>query len=108
MSRRGVLAEAVTQIDPVAWEITLRPEITFHSGEPLDAAAVAFSISHLLDPETASQVAGNFQVIDEVEEVDRLTARLHLSVPSPWLPSVMAPWLVILPPVYAGDPANDF
>ncbi|MBW3633178.1 MAG: ABC transporter substrate-binding protein [Chloroflexi bacterium] len=103
-----VLAESMAQVDPRTWEITLRPDITFHNGEPLDAAAIAFSISHLLDPETASQVAGNFQVIEEVEEVNSLTARLHLSAPAPWLPSVMAPWLALLPPVYAGDPANEF
>ena len=103
-----VLAEAITQVDPLTWEITVRPDIAFHNGEPLEAAAIAFSLSHLIDPETASQVAGNFQVIEEVEEVDRLTARLHLSAPAPWLPSVMAPWLVMLPPTYAGDLTNDF
>jgi peptide/nickel transport system substrate-binding protein len=107
-SLETVLAESVTQVDPLTWQITLRPDITFHNGEPLDAAAVAFSISHLLDPKTASQVAGNFQVIEEVEEVDQLTARLHLSAPAPWLPSLMAPWLALLPPVYAGDPVNQF
>ncbi len=103
-----VLADSMTQVDPLTWEIRLRPEITFHNGEPLDAAAVTFSIDHIRDPETGSQVAGNFQVIEEVEEVDSLTVRLHLSEPAPWLPSLMAPWLVLLPPVYAGDATNDF
>ncbi len=93
-----VLAESMTQVDPLTWEIRLRPDITFHNGEPLDAAAVAFSIDHILDPETGSQIAGNFQVIEEVEEVDSLTVQLHLSQPAPWLPSLMAPWLVLLPP----------
>src|SRR5215217_4190862 len=103
-----VLAESLTQVDPLTWEIRLRPDITFHNGEPLDATAVAFSVDHILDPKTGSQIAGNFQVIEEVEEVDPLTVRLHLSAPAPWLPSLMAPWLVILPPVYASDPTNDF
>jgi peptide/nickel transport system substrate-binding protein len=103
-----VLAESVTQVDPLTWEIRLRPDITFHNGEPLDGAAVAFSIDHILDPETGSQIAGDFQVIEEVEEVDSLTVQLHLSAPAPWLPSLMAPWLVVLPPIYAGDPTNDF
>jgi peptide/nickel transport system substrate-binding protein len=102
-----VLAESLTQSDPLTWEIRLRPDITFHNGEPLDAASVAFSIAHILDPETKSQVAGNFQVIEDVEEVDPLTVRLHLSAPAPWLPSQMAPWLTMLPPKYAADPAND-
>ena len=73
-----VLAESMTQVDPLTWEIRLRPDITFHNGEPLDAAAVAFSIDHILDPETGSQIAGDFQVIEEVEEVDSLTVQLHL------------------------------
>jgi peptide/nickel transport system substrate-binding protein len=103
-----VLAESMTQVDPHTWEVRLRPGIMFHNGEPLDAAAVAFSIAHILDPQTGSQIAGNFQVIEKVEEVDALTARLHLSQPAPWLPSLMAPWLVLLPPAYAGDPTNDF
>jgi peptide/nickel transport system substrate-binding protein len=103
-----VLAESMTQVDPRTWEVKLRPSITFHNGEPLDAAAVAFSIEHILDPETGSQIAGNFQVIERVEEVDSLTVRLHLSEPAPWLPSLMAPWLLLLPPAYASDPTNDF
>ena len=103
-----VLAESMTQIDPLTWEIRLRPDITFHNGEPLDAAAVAFSVEHILDPETGSQIAGNFQVIEEVEEVDSRTVQFHLSAPAPWLPSLMAPWLVLLPPMYASDPSNDF
>jgi peptide/nickel transport system substrate-binding protein len=103
-----VLAESMTQVDPLTWEISLRPDITFHNGEPVDAASVAFSVDHILDPETGSQVAGNFQVIDEVEAVDSRIVRLHLSAPAPWLPSLMAPWLVLLPPIYASDPSNDF
>jgi peptide/nickel transport system substrate-binding protein len=103
-----VLAESVTQADSLTWEVRLRPNIVFHNGEPLDASAIAFSVAHILDPETKSQVAGNFQVIERVEEVDTLTARLHLSSPAPWLPSQMAPWLSLLPPKYAGDRQNDF
>jgi peptide/nickel transport system substrate-binding protein len=103
-----VLAESMTQVDPLIWEIRLRPDITFHNGEPLDAAAVAFSVGHILDPETGSQIAGNFEVIEDVEEIDSRTVHFHLSAPAPWLPSLMAPWLVLLPPKYASDPGNDF
>ena len=103
-----VLAESITQADPLTWEIRLRPDVTFQNGEPLGAAAVAFSIDHILDPQTGSQISGNFQVIEEIEEVDSLTARLHLSQPAPWLPSLMAPWLVLLPPAYVDDATNDF
>ena len=103
-----VAAEAMSQIDPLTWEIRLRPGITFHNGEPLQSSSIAFSVAHLLDPATASQVAGTFAVIEEVAEIDSLTARLHLASPAPWLPAQIAPWLALLPPTYAADPANDF
>jgi peptide/nickel transport system substrate-binding protein len=103
-----VLAEAMTQTDPVTWEVRLRSGVAFHNGEPFDAASVAFSVAHILDPQTASQVAGSFQAIERVETVDAQTVRFHLSAPAPWLPSQIAPWLAILPANYASDPANDF
>ncbi|MFN8590855.1 MAG: ABC transporter substrate-binding protein [Thermomicrobiales bacterium] len=103
-----VLAEAMTQVDPLIWEIKLRSGITFHNGEPFDARSVAFSIAHITDPETKSQIAGSFQIIAEVEQVDSLTVRLHTSAPAPWLPSQMGPWLAMLPPDYASDPLNEF
>ena len=107
-SLQPVLAESLEQIDPLIWEITLRDGVTFHNGEPVNADSVRFSIEHILNPDTKSQVAGNFQVIEEIEAVDDLTVRLHLANPAPWLPSQIAPWLALLPPEYAGDPANDF
>lgn len=107
-SLQPVLAESITQVDPLIWEIRLRKGIAFHNGERVDARSVQFSIEHILDPETKTQIAGNFQVIEEIEEADDLTVRLHLANPAPWLPSQIAPWLALLPPDYAGDPANDF
>src|SRR4029078_11031258 len=41
-----VLAEAMTQVDPLPGEISRPPDTTFPNGEPLDAAAVAFSVDH--------------------------------------------------------------
>jgi peptide/nickel transport system substrate-binding protein len=103
-----LLAESFEQVDPLVWEFRLREGIAFHNGEPFDAASVAFSVAHIQDPETKSQVAGNFSVIESVEEVGPLTVRLNLSAPAPWLPAQIAAWLAMLPPVYAADPANDF
>jgi peptide/nickel transport system substrate-binding protein len=103
-----VLAESMTQVDPLTWEIKLRPDITFHNGEPLNTASVKFSVDHILDPETGSQIASNFQAIKDVKEVDSRTVQLLLSAPAPWLPSLIAPWLVLLPPIYARDMSNDF
>ncbi|HEV2109609.1 MAG TPA: ABC transporter substrate-binding protein, partial [Thermomicrobiales bacterium] len=80
----------------------------FHNGEPFDSRSVAFTVAHLLDPETASQVAANFQVIKDIEEIDPLTVRFLLSEPAPYLPAQIAFWLAMLPPDYAADVASDF
>lgn len=103
-----LLAESFTALDDTTFEVRLRPGITFANGEPVDAAAVAFSVAHIQDPATKSQVAQNFKVIERVEQVDPLTAHLKLSAPAPWLPAQIAAWLCVLPPKYAGDPKNDF
>ncbi len=103
-----VAAESLEQVDPLTWDLKLKPGIMFHNGEPLDSTSVTFSVAYIQNPDTASQVAGNFAVIESVEEVDELTARFHLSAPAPWLPSQLAPWLALLPPHYAADAANDF
>jgi peptide/nickel transport system substrate-binding protein len=101
-----LLAESLTQIDPTTIEIKLRPGITFHNGEVFDSSSVAYSLEHIVDPNTASSIAGNFATITDVKALDPLTVQLILSTPSPWLPSQIAPWLACLPPVYAA--ANDF
>ena len=72
-----VAAESMVQVDPLTWEIRLRPDITFHNGEPLESSSITFSVAHIVDPATASQVAGNFAVI---EEVDALAAALDAAV----------------------------
>ena len=101
-----LLAESFTLEDPLTYRVKLRDGITFHNGESLDVRAVGFSIAHIMDEATGSQVAGNFAVISEVVEVDELTVDLKLSAPAPWLPEQIAAWLAILPPDYAAG--NDF
>ena len=103
-----LLAQALTLLDPLTYEVKLRQGVRFHNGEAFDAHSVAFSVAHLVDPATGSQLAETFRVIERVEEVDPFTVRLRLARPAPWLPAQMAAWLAMLPPAYAADPANDF
>ena len=48
------LAESLKAIDDLTWEVKLRPHLRFHNGEPLDAAAVKFTIDYLLQADTKS------------------------------------------------------
>ena len=57
-------------VAPTAWEFKLRPGEKFHNGEPLDAAAVKFSLERLVDPKLKLRGATPFAPISHVEVVD--------------------------------------
>jgi peptide/nickel transport system substrate-binding protein len=99
-------AELPNPIDATTYEIKLRPGLTFHNGEPVNAASIALAVQHITAEETASQVADQFRVITEVKQIDDLTVHLILSAPTPSLPSQMPSWLAPLPVDYAAS--NDF
>lgn len=100
-----LLAERFELLDPLTYEVVLRPGITFHDGTPLEVSAITTAVARIVDPATASQIADLFKVIERVEEIDPLTARLRLSQPAPWLPAQIAAWLALVPPGVS-DPAN--
>lgn len=101
-----LLAEDWEWTSPTTIAVALRPDISFHNGEPLTSKAVQFSLGHLTADETASQVAANFKVIESFNEIDDLRFELVLSQPAPWLAAQVAAWLAVLPPDYATS--NDF
>lgn len=102
-----LLAQFIALTDPRTYEIRLREDVRFHNGEPFDARSVAFSVARIQNPDTGSQVAETFAVIEAVEAVEPFLVRLRLARPAPWLPAQMAAWLAMLPPGYAADPASD-
>ncbi|CAH1656105.1 MULTISPECIES: ABC transporter substrate-binding protein [unclassified Chelatococcus] len=92
------VAEALPkQLDPTTWEIRIRPGITFHNGEPLDAAAVAFSVNHLVDPAFKSRQLLYFATLASAEAVDDRTVRITTKAPDPALPARLA-FLSVVPP----------
>jgi peptide/nickel transport system substrate-binding protein len=58
----------------------LRPGVKFHDGEPMDAAAVKFTLDRNLTMQGSFRRA-EIQQIDKVEVVDPLTVRLVLKTP---------------------------
>jgi peptide/nickel transport system substrate-binding protein len=66
--------------DSKALTIKLRPDVTFHDGEKLDAAAVKYSLErHKSMP--GSNRRGELAPLASVDVVDPLTVRLNLSAP---------------------------
>ncbi|MFS8524383.1 MAG: ABC transporter substrate-binding protein [Limnochordales bacterium] len=73
------LAESWAVLDATTIEFKLREGVTFHNGEPFDAAAVQFSIERVLDERLQSGLKARFESIAAVEIVDPLRVRIHLS-----------------------------
>jgi peptide/nickel transport system substrate-binding protein len=73
------LAESIEPDDDFTeWTITLRPGITFHNGDPLDATAVQRTFEGHLE---SALTAPAFSRVDRVEVTDALTAVVHLNAP---------------------------
>ncbi len=92
------LAESWTESpDGLAWEFTLRDDVTFTDGTPLDAASVIANVDHLQDPATGSSTG--YLALGKVtgtEAVSETVVRFTLSSPdSALLESLSQPWLAI-------------
>lgn len=60
----------------------LQEGVTFHDGEPFNAAAVVAAYDRVLDPESTLRRAGYFNaVLDHVEEVDEYTVKFVAKFP---------------------------
>jgi peptide/nickel transport system substrate-binding protein len=80
------LAIAWKLIDPLTWEISLRPGVTFHDASPLTAADVAYSLNRARDiPNSPGPLASFVRPVKEAEIVDKLTLRIHTAAPTPLL-----------------------
>ncbi len=94
--------------DPRTLVIRLRPGVTFHDGEPFDAAAVKYTMERYLNF-PGSYRRGEIGMIDHVEVVDPLTVRLVLKSPSSPLLALLTDRAgMILPPKAAEAEGKDF
>lgn len=86
--------------DGLSWDFTLRDNVKFTDGTPLEADAVAANIAHLQNPSTGSSTGYlALAKVTKVTAVDTHTARVSLSAPdSALLDSLSQPWLAIESP----------
>jgi peptide/nickel transport system substrate-binding protein len=94
--------------DPKTLVLHLRPNVTFQDGEPFDAAAVKYTMEHYLTF-PGSYRRGEISMIDHVDVVDKLTAKLVLKSPSAPLLSILTDRAgMILPPKATEASGKDF
>ena len=102
------LAVGHTWTDPTTLEIKLRDGVTFHDGEPFNAAAVKYSLERHLTMQ-GSYRRSEISVIDSVEAVDPLTVRIKLKTASaPFLAQLADRSGMIVSPKAAEAAGKDF
>ena len=102
------VAESIKMIDPLNWEIKIRPNLTFHNGEPVNADAVVFTFARAKKLFAEGKGDLNFALgalrYERMEKIDDLTTRIVMSSPDPVITSHMVnPELSILPPKYYSE-----
>lgn len=102
------VAESIKMLDPLNWEIKIRPNLVFHNGEPINADAVVFTFDRAKKLFAAGQGDLTFALgalkYDHMEKVDDLIVRLVMTEPDPIITSHMVnPELSILPPKYYSE-----
>ena len=98
------LATAAAQIDPLTWEITLRPDVRFHNGNTMDAQAVKASLERTirLSPASAENLG-----IDTVSVKDGQTITVTTTDPRPTLPGLLTSPATAITDAAAADAAGE-
>ena len=88
----------------------LRQGVTFHNGEPFNAAAVKFTFDRLMGEQgQKGPQRSNYAAIDRTEVIDDYTVDLHLKQPDPVLLTKLAGYgAMIVPPRYIAEKGEDF
>ena len=112
----GIASSWTTSPDGLAWTFKLRPNIRFHDGTPLDAAAVKFTFDRVIDPNHPHNksgkwtfVSGYLSSVKSVDVVDPVTVRLNLKYPTSSLLALLAlPNCAVVSPTAFSKNAADF
>lgn len=91
--------------DGTAYTFTLREGVTFHNGEPFNAAAVVATWEFGSDP--TNDYAQTYTAVSEVEVVDDYTVTLRTAQPNPILLTLLADGWSMIPPQYMAEVGID-
>ena len=75
-------ADTKVSDDGLVYTFTLQEDATFHSGAPVDAAAVKYSLERFISPDSIAARKRQLSVIDHVDVVDDKTVAVTLKQPS--------------------------
>lgn len=69
--------------DGRTWTVRLREDVQFHDGSNLDSGDVAATYTAVIDPASASPIADDYQLIENIDTPDAGTVVFHLDAPNP-------------------------
>ena len=96
----GQAAEKWENVDPTTWRFHLRPGLTFHNGEPLDANAVKWNIDRVRTREDF-QVKPQWAFVKDVKVIDEKTIEITTNNPHAYFEyDISYNGCEILPPKY--------
>jgi peptide/nickel transport system substrate-binding protein len=102
------LATSWENPDDTTWVFKLRQGVSFHNGEPFDAAAVKWPFERFVAPETKNIYASMLGPVAEVQIVDDYTVRVITTDPFPALLENLAYSVFIGPPQAMQQQGEDF
>src|SRR6266542_2950653 len=76
--------------DGLLYTFKLRKDVLFHDGTKADAAAVKFTIDHLMDPATKSSIRTFLAPVHSVEVLDPYTVQIRLKHPYAFMLHMLA------------------
>lgn len=97
---KPLLATAWRWVDATTLEFTLRPNVTFHNGDPFTAADVVYTVAAVRDPAAGVAVPGNLDWLAGATAIDAMTVQLKLARPFPAALEYIATVLPIYPQAY--------
>lgn len=89
--------------DGTEWTIKLRDGVRFHDGSAFDAGDVKYTLERINGPALESPVASVLGMIDHVEVIDPLTAKIVLSSPHAGLIVLLMDYRVRMIPEGSGE-----
>jgi peptide/nickel transport system substrate-binding protein len=95
-------AKLPTNTSPTTWTVTLRPGVTFSNGDPVNAAAVVFSLERIIDPKLKSSIQ-EATTIKSAKAVNDSTVQITTKAPDPLIPYELRA-IKILDPKHATFP----
>jgi peptide/nickel transport system substrate-binding protein len=78
----GLALEWTPNEDSTVWEVTLRPDVTWHDGKPFTADDVIYTFGQMADPKHVSHASVTNINLRDVRKMDDLTLQIPLKSPN--------------------------